>query len=282
MRVGWVAIPILAMTVGGMSLAPTAISHASAQGHSIQALWTVTRLSSSHPDPEKRHVCLNTMSLPGELWTCAGPVRTPQTYHAATESVSCSSTAGKQTMSVIVSNDGNTIRNRSEFEPDVSIQKATADPTIRELLAKAMQKIWAESTMTYEGTCPVPLKDEQPFLVVKPDGTVFDPFRATACMVDALKTIDGVTEPKAGYVWDPAGGPLPFVRYTYPSRNSHRATPVTFTADGLFLDDPAKGQFVATLSGLSPPGEEPDDFGAKRIFKLWNDRCGVTGNIAFQ
>jgi len=199
--------------------------------------------------------------------------------------VSCTSMAGKQTMSVVVSSDGNTIRNRSEFEPDISIQKANppsaVDPEIRKLLAKAMQKTWAESTVTYEGACPVPLKDEQPFVVIKPDRTVFDPFQATACMVDALKTIDGVTEPKAGYVWDPAGGPLPFVRYTYPSRNDHRATAVTFKADGRFLDDPAKGQFVATMSGLSRPGEEPDDFGAKRIFKLWNDRCGVTGNIAF-
>src|SRR5436305_1654911 len=151
MRVDWAAIPILALTIGGVPLAPTAITHASTQGHSIQALSTVTILSSSYPDPKARHVCLNMMSTPGELWTCAGQVRAPDPYRAATETVSCTSMAGKQTMSVVVSSDGNTIRNRSEFEPDISIQKANppsaVDPEIRKLLAKAMQKTWAESTV---------------------------------------------------------------------------------------------------------------------------------------
>jgi hypothetical protein len=135
--------------------------------------------------------------------------------------------------------------------------------------------------MTNEGACPVQLKDEQPFVVVKPDGTIVDPFQATTCMVDVLKTVDGVTVPKAGYVWAPSDGPLPFVRYTYPRRNSLKAADVTFTADGYFLDDPKKGQFVATMSGLSSGVEGPDEFGAEKIIKLWKDRCGVAGGIIF-
>jgi hypothetical protein len=213
-------------------------------------------------------------------------VNAPQTYRAASETVSCNNIAGKQTMSVFVSDDGNTIRDRTEREPSTVIKQAAPppgiDPAIRKVLESAAQNSWSESTMTYQGACPVPLKDEQPFVVVKQDGTIFDPFQATACMVDVLKTVDGVTAPKAGYVWDSYSGPLPFVRYSYPSRYDHRATDVTFTADGRFLDDPAKGQFMAGMSGLSSPGDEgPDDFGAKKIFKLWKDRCGVTGNISF-
>jgi hypothetical protein len=280
------AVPIFALTVGGLSLAPTATSHASPQGHYTQGLWTVMILSSSHPESKTRRICLNGTAAPAELRTCAGSVNAPETYRAATEAVSCTSMAGKQTMSVVVSNDANTIRNRTEFEPDVSIRAAIPpsgdNPALRKLLAKAMQKSWAESTMTYEGACPVPLKDEQPFVVVKPDGTIVDPFQAPTCMVDALKTVDGVTAPKAGYVWDPDGGPLPFVRYTYPSRNSSRAADVTFTADGYFLDDPTKGQFLAAMSGLSSGAEGPDEFGAEKIMKLWKDRCGVAGNIVFR
>jgi hypothetical protein len=279
------AIPIFALTVGGMSLAPTATSHASPQGHYTQGLWTVTILSSSHPEPKTRRICLNGTAAPAELWTCAGPVKAPETFRATTEAVSCTSITGKQTMSVVVSNDGNTIQNRTEFEPDISIRKAVAppgdNPALRKLFAEATQKSWAEATMTYEGACPVPLKDEQPFVVVKPDGAIVDPFQATTCMVDALKTVDRVTTPKAGYVWNPNGGPLPFVRYTYPSRNSPRAADVTFTADGYFLDDPTKGQFVATMSGLFSGSEGPDEFGAEKIMKLWKDRCGVAGNIIF-
>jgi hypothetical protein len=189
-------------------------------------------------------------------------------------------------MSVVVLDDGNTIRDRTEFEPSIAIKKAVpppgSDPAIQKILEKAAQNSSAETTMTYEGACPVPLKDEQPFVVVKQDGTIFDPFQPTACMVDVLKTVDGVTVPKAGYVWDSHNGPLPFVRYTFPSRHDRKATAVTFTGDGRFLDDPAKGQFVATMSGLFSPGDKgPDDFGAMKIFKLWKERCGVTGNISF-
>jgi len=74
-RVTWAAIPALALAAGGLSLAPSAMTHASAQGHSMQALWTITRQSASHPNAETRHVCLNVTSERGELWSCAGTLR---------------------------------------------------------------------------------------------------------------------------------------------------------------------------------------------------------------
>lgn len=161
------------------------------------------------------------MAEPAELWTCAGPVNAPATYRPTNETVSCINVAGKQTRSVVVSDDGDSIRDRTEFEPGTAIRKAIpppgSDPAIRKLLAEAAQNSWTEATMTYEGACPVSLKDEQPFVVVKQDGTIVDPFQATDCMVDALKTVDGVTVPKAGYVWTSDNGPLPFVRCTFPS-----------------------------------------------------------------
>ena len=125
------------------------------------------------------------------------------------------------------------------------------------------------------------MQDGHSFVVVKVDGTVVDPFQATGCMVDVLKTVDDVTEPMAGYFRDPHDGLLPFVRYTYPSRHSHDAAVVSFKADSHFSDDPTKGQFMAVMSGLSRVGEEPDVFGADKIIKLWKDRCGVASNIFF-
>ena len=139
---------------------------------------------------------------------------------------------------------------------------------------------WVQSTMTYEGVCPVPMQDDQPLLFIKPDGTADDPFRATKCMVDVLKTVDGVTEPKSGWARDPGRGWLLFVRYSYPSRHDHMPAVVSFTANAEDVDSPLKAGFTAEISGIVPPGEEgPDNLGADLMMKLWHDRCGVEAGI---
>ena len=132
--------------------------------------------------------------------------------------------------------------------------------------------------MTALGECPVKMTDDQPFLVVKPDGEILDPFRATKCMVEVLRTVDGATEPKSGYFREPGRGLLPFVRYTYPSRQDHKPTVVTFTADA----DPTTGGFEASMSGLfASPDNGPDEYGAEKIVQLWKARCGVDAGVNF-
>ena len=262
-----VVIPLAAIAVAGISSAPAAAPPDAPPPRDEQALWTVTMKSSSDPRPRTERVCLNDSAQRAELWTCAGAVRAPDTFEPGAQTVSCTNQLGKQTRSVIVSNNARVIRDRTAYETDVSIRRAGDDS-------------WAESTMTYQGACPVPLTDEQPFVVIKPDGKVVDPFPTTACMVDVLKTVDGVTAPKAGYAWDPEGGPVPFVRYTYPSRHDHRATDITFTASGDLLSN---GRFVfgTEMSGLfSPADKGPDTFGAEKIMPLWKDRCGVEADIS--
>jgi hypothetical protein len=133
--------------------------------------------------------------------------------------------------------------------------------------------------MTYSGACPVTLRSDQPFVIIKADGTVVDPFQATACMVGVLKTIEGVTAPSAGFFRDPQVGPAPFVRYTYP-RDDGQAATITFAAAG-DPADPTKWGFMTRMSGLHPPGMSPYLYGADKFLKLWNDRCGVRANIVF-
>jgi hypothetical protein len=132
--------------------------------------------------------------------------------------------------------------------------------------------------MTYSGACPVTLKSEQPFVIIKPDGAIVDPFQATACMVGVLKTIEGVTAPSAGFFRDPQIGPAPFVRYTYPREDGQAAT-ITFAAKG-DLTDPAKWRFMTRMSGLRTPGTGgPYLYGADKFINLWKDRCGVRAGI---
>jgi hypothetical protein len=222
--------------------------------------------NSSDPQPRTERVCLNGAARPAELRTCAGWVRAPDAIWGGSQTSTCTDEISKQTRSIIAHDH---VTDRSEY----TAYPSPGDPG---------GGSWEESTMTYVGACPVPMADEQPFLVVKPDGKVFDPFPATVCMVDALKTVAGVTAPKAGYIWDPGRGPLPFVRYTYPSRQERWATDITFTRGRDFVDDPDKVEFVTTLSGAYTPGQKPNDFGAERIARLWKARCGVDAGVDFE
>ena len=132
--------------------------------------------------------------------------------------------------------------------------------------------------MTYQGACPVTLKPGQPFVIVKPDGKVIDPFENTPCMVDVLRTVDGVTAPSIGFFQDPDFGPSPFVRYNYPGPDG-RSAEVTFVAQG-DLADPGKWAFVAQMSGLHGPGG-PYVYGADKFMTPWHDRCHVETRILF-
>ncbi len=115
-------------------------------------------------------------------------------------------------------------------------------------------------------------------VIAKSSGAWGDPSEATACMLGALKGAQGVSEPSAGFFWDPIFGRRPFVRYTYPGRNGTKRA-VTFAAEG-GLADPAKWQFVAKISGLYSPGEKGSDlFGADKVVELWKERCAVNAVI---
>jgi hypothetical protein len=125
------------------------------------------------------------------------------------------------------------------------------------------------------------MRDDQTLIILKPDGTVFDPSRTTSCMLDALKTVGGVTAPTVGFIWDPEDGPRPFIRYTYPSRLGGIPTEITYTAGGELGSDPERWQYFAPMSGLHSTGEGPDTFGADKIAKLWKNRCGVDAIVFF-
>ena len=266
MREGWAAIGFLAAVAGLASVSGTKPSAAQTSRYT-QSLWVITIKSSSRPEPRTQRVCMNDMAPPAELWTCAGTVHAPEnSLEPGVQTVSCTNRLGKRTRAVTVSNDAHVIRDR-EVATDVSTGQAGMDS-------------WSESTMTYQGACPVPLKDEQPFVVFNPDGKVFDPFPATTCMVDALKTVDGVTAPKAGYIWDPENGLQPFVRYTYPRRHDHRPTEITFAGKIDLAGDVSKLYFAALMGGLFDPADAaPDTFGAEAIVPLWKDSCGVGANV---
>jgi hypothetical protein len=203
------------------------------------------------------------------LWTCAGALHAPEIFEPGVQTVSCANWGVKQTRSITVSKDGHVIRDRREYVSNLTHKRVRDDS-------------WAETTMTYKGECPVPLKDAQLFVVIKPEGKAFDPFQSTACMVDVLKTVAGVTGPKAGYFWEPGGGPLPFVQYTYPSRYDLRPTDITFTADAALPYDDKKMHFGVELSGISSSrAEGPDNYDAENIIPLWKARCGVEADISY-
>jgi len=240
------------------------------------ALWTVTRTTSEGHAPIVERVCLNDTAPPPELQTCAGSIKAPEAQPGKTVAVTCTTRLRpgsiKETMSEFTSDNWRVIRDRAERMDDVRDWPRG--------IPKPPKTSWSQSTMTYSGACPVPLKPEQPFVIIKPDGTVVDPFQATACMVGVLKTVEGVTEPSAGYFRDSKSGPMPFVRYTYPSRHGDKVA-ITFHANG-DLADPVKWGFMTAMSGLfSLSDAGPDTFGADKITKLWRDRCGVRADILF-
>ena len=207
---------------------------------------------------------MNDDAVPAELQTCAGVLNYPRTDAQTMNTLSCTDEYGKTTTSVNVSKDWRVMRYRSDY-------------------TFSGEKSWGESSMTYEGECPAPMKGDQRFLLVRPDGKVVDPFPATACMVAVLKTVGEVTEPKDGYVWDLRGAPRPFVRYSYPSRGDHHPATITFTADEDVAGDATKATFGATLGGLSSPRERgPDDFGTEKIARLWKVRCGVQASVLYE
>jgi len=226
-------------------------------------LWTVT-ISSSHGGSQTEQVCLNDLRSAAEVLTCAGPIKAPNPL--TSDTVTCKMPIGPSTLetttSVVTSDDQLTTRVRTEEKSDF--------PGVSG---------WSESTITYRRACPVPLKPEQPFVVIKSNGAVVDPFEHTPCMVAALKTVDGVTDPSVGWLRDPRLGPRPIVRYRYPGRNDEQVV-VTFVADG-DLADPERWEFIAEMSGLHS-GDGPYFYGADKVMQLWKERCGVETNVLFQ
>ena len=291
MRLRWARILILTLALCGASLA-VAQTYRASRGLYTHGLWRVARSTSSHWHPKTLtdRICLNLEAPPAELWTCAGPVASPHDW-ATTQSVSCTDGDGRHRISVVWSNDGGVVTDRSDYQPSFGARQTLTrlPPAERKRFAPLLRSNWAASTMTAVGECPVAMRDDQALLVVKSDGKIVDPLRAAECMVSVLKTVDGVTDAKSGYVRDPTLGLLPFVRYTYPSRDDRRPTVVTFRASGEIVDDPTPVHFVTELSGLFAPGPDgspidgkgPDDFDFPKISKLWEDRCGVVSNAMF-
>ena len=232
--------------------------------YALQAVWSITTKSSFHPEPRTVRICMNDDAAPAELRTCAGVLDYPRTDVPTANTVSCADQDSKATTSVTVSNDWRAMRYRSDY-------------------TFSGEKSWSESTMTYGGECPAPMKDDQRFLLIRPDGKVVDPYPATACMVTVLNADPGVTEPKVGYVWDLQGGPRRFVRYTYRSRGDDRPGTITFTAEEDVAGDATKAIFHTSMSGkVTPEGKRPDQFGAARIVRLWKARCGVQVGISYE
>ncbi len=276
LRARWVTFSILAVTIGCVSLALSAMTRTPPQPRYAQGVWRVTRSTSRHPKPITTRICLNELAPPDEMRTCAGRVAAPYDFGTSVR-MSCVDLMGKTSMSITGSRNGGFLRERVEFAPDPRMMAGIppGPPLIR-------GEAWVQSTMTYEGACPVTMRDDQPLLFVKPDGTTADPFRATKCMVDVLKTVDGVTEPKSGWARDPGRGWLLFVRYSYPRRHDYKPVEVSFTANAEDVDSPHRGGFIASIGGVFTPGEDgPDDLGADQMIKLWHDRCGVDAGIEY-
>jgi hypothetical protein len=119
--------------------------------------------------------------------------------------------------------------------------------------------------------------------------------QATACMIDVLRRVPGITAPNVGVV--PAGhvlpwmdgdrhatGPTPFVSYTWWRPPRWASLPasnptVTFVAVG-DLSNRKKLQFLAMLEDHSPSGR-PDDLGARKVETLWKRQCSVNAEFAF-
>lgn len=195
--------------------------------------------------------------------TCAGVGDAPTTDRPTTRKVSCTDGDSSESISVVMSADARVLRYRSDR---------------LDSYGEKQEKYWADTTMTYEGDCPVGMKDEQLFFVVKPDGKAADPFPATACMVAVLKTVPGVTKPETGYVWDRDGGPYPFVRFTYPSTRSHMPTVITFRGNETVGGDPNAAVFGTEIGGGYDPQRET---APKNVAQLWKARCGVAAGIAY-
>jgi hypothetical protein len=232
------------------------------------SLWNVSSTSSPSccihgPRAGRERICINDMSQ-AEVWTCAGDMHLLKSPGPPNQTVSCSEGVGKQTTSVVVSKDGN-VRIRSQYDG-----------------GGVATNLSAESTLIYAGECPVKLKRDQPFVVVKSDGHVVDPFAVTDCMVRVLRTVPGVTEPKFGYAWGLDGGPLRFVQYSYPSRYDHQPVRVTFWELGDVPNENTKPEFDTRMSGLFTEGEKgPDDYGANTIIPRWKASCGVGASIEY-
>jgi hypothetical protein len=116
-------------------------------------------------------------------------------------------------------------------------------------------------------------------VIAKTSGAWGDPVEATECMFGALRGVDGVSEPRAGFYRDLIFGRRPFVRYTYPGRDGMKRI-VTFAAEGGLLD-PLRWQFVAKMSGLYSSKRGPDLYGADKVMEAWKDRCAVNAVIEF-
>jgi hypothetical protein len=229
----------------------------------VQGLWTLTLTDSSRPKPRTERICIDQEAVPAELWTCAGRISGSDLAPNTSKTVACDTRWAKarDNMSLSVSKDGLEIRQRLDQSND--------------LPPPARDRSWSQSVMTFAGQCPVLLRPDQPFVIVGLDGTVQDPFEHTGCMIEVLKTVEGVTGPRLGVVRDPSDGLLPFVEYDFPSRFGGTRT-VTFVPDSQHFDT-AKVQFAAQLSGFGGG----DDLGTQRIKGLWKDRCRVTAATSF-
>ena len=269
MRGVWAAV-VLAAALVGLSSAPAAKSSGDFPRESW-AVWTLTSKSSSDATPRTQRICINDFPPGMEWWTCAGEVRAPEPYPPSNKALSCSDETGKHADSVTMWKNG-LIARYAETDETLLTSRRNGPK----------QRSWAETTMVYGGECPAPYKgDSQAYVVIdRNNKVIYDPDETTDCMIDVLKGVEGVTEPKVGYVMSAGDGPRPNITYTFPSRHSHDPATIVFSPYPGAPGDPSKPSFGATLGGMfAPPDTEPDDYGTKTIVKLWKERCGVDAGV---
>ena len=98
--------------------------------------------------------------------------------------------------------------------------------------------------------------------------------RSAECMLKALKTVPGVTEPKLGYVTN-EGWTHPFLEYSAAEVNSW-VQPTRFEAQ---KSDTGKYWFLGSLPGvISPEIGDADIHVTEAVMKKWKAQCNVEVN----
>ena len=101
--------------------------------------------------------------------------------------------------------------------------------------------------------------------------------QATACMLNVLKTVPGVSEPRVGTI--PSSGVMvPFVEY-------HAAEKASWAQPTRFVFQPTTNGtiwFQALLPGLVSTGTDVDWHVTKFVVEKWSTRCGVQASVLFE
>jgi hypothetical protein len=94
-------------------------------------------------------------------------------------------------------------------------------------------------------------------------------------MLQVLKSTPGIDDIEMG-ASDTGGWSHPFLQYrAIPETDGFRATIRFEATKNFYSSSDQKTFFIALISGLASPGENPTDYGTGAMAMLWEKKCDV-------